>query len=107
MNLTNPLIDKHLDDTQVGFRKGKGTRGGIFLLRNTCEWMMDCQKDPNLCFIGYAKAFDKVNHEILMEVLAKAGIPNHERRRVCEIYWNQSAKVNLTSGTTEDIMIRC
>ncbi|GFS24159.1 retrovirus-related Pol polyprotein LINE-1 [Elysia marginata] len=41
-----------------------------------------------------------------MEVLSKAGIPSHERRLVCEIYWNQSAKVKLTSGTTEDIMVQ-
>ncbi|GFR92268.1 RNA-directed DNA polymerase from mobile element jockey-like [Elysia marginata] len=72
-----------------------------FYLRITCERMMDCQKDLNLCFIDYAKAFNRVNHEKLMEVLAKAGIPSHERRLVCEIYWNQSTKVKLTSGTTE------
>ncbi|GFR97998.1 retrovirus-related Pol polyprotein LINE-1 [Elysia marginata] len=84
---------------------GKCTRDGIFLLRNTCERMMDCQKDLNLCFIDYAKAFDRVNHEKPREVLAKAGIPSHERRLVCEIYWNQSATVKLTSGTTEDIII--
>ncbi|GFR92663.1 RNA-directed DNA polymerase from mobile element jockey-like [Elysia marginata] len=77
MNRINPIIDKHLDDTQLGFRKGKGTRDGIFLLRNTCERLMDCQKDLNLCFIDYAKAFDRVNHEKLMEVLAKAGIQSH------------------------------
>ncbi|GFS25830.1 retrovirus-related Pol polyprotein from type-1 retrotransposable element R2 [Elysia marginata] len=106
MNRINPVFYKHLDDTQLGFRKGKGTRGGIFLLRNTCERMVDCQKDLNLCFIDYAKAFDRVNHEKLMEVLAKVGISSHERRLVCEIYWNQSAKVKLTSGTTEDIMIQ-
>ncbi|GFR71731.1 retrovirus-related Pol polyprotein LINE-1 [Elysia marginata] len=43
-----------------------------------------------------------------MEVLAKAGIPSHERRLVCEIYRNQWAKVKLTSGTgtTEDTMIQ-
>ncbi|GFS00723.1 retrovirus-related Pol polyprotein LINE-1 [Elysia marginata] len=67
---------------------------------------MDCQKDLNLCFIDYAKAFDRVNHEKLMKVLAKAGIPSHERRLVCEVYWKQSTKVKLTSGTTEDIMIQ-
>ncbi|GFR72004.1 retrovirus-related Pol polyprotein LINE-1 [Elysia marginata] len=66
---------------------------------------MDCQEDLNLCFIDYAKAFNIVNHEKLMGVLAKAGIMSHERRLVCDIYWNQSAKVKLTSGTTEDIMI--
>ncbi|GFS27970.1 endonuclease-reverse transcriptase [Elysia marginata] len=83
MNRISPIIDKHLDDTQLGFRKGKGTRDGIFLLRNTCERMMDCQKDLNLCFIVYAKAFDRVNHEKLIEALAKAGIPSHERRLGC------------------------
>ncbi|GFS27243.1 retrovirus-related Pol polyprotein from type-1 retrotransposable element R2 [Elysia marginata] len=106
MNRINPTINKHLDDTQLGFKKGKGTRDGIFLLRNTCERMVDCQKDLNLCFIDYAKAFDRVNHEKLMEILAKAGIPSHEWRLACEIYWNQSAKVKLTSGTTEGIKIQ-
>ncbi|GFS04545.1 retrovirus-related Pol polyprotein LINE-1 [Elysia marginata] len=67
---------------------------------------MDCQKDFNLFLIDYTKAFDRVMHEKLMEVLAKAGIPSHERRLVCEIYWNQSAKVRLISETTEDIMIQ-
>ncbi|GFR80796.1 retrovirus-related Pol polyprotein LINE-1 [Elysia marginata] len=55
--------------------------------------MVDCQKDLNLCFIDYAKAFDRVNHKKLIEVLAKAGIPSHERQLACEIYWNQSAKL--------------
>ncbi|GFR87204.1 retrovirus-related Pol polyprotein LINE-1 [Elysia marginata] len=64
--------------------------------------MMDSQKDLNLFFIDY----DRVNHEKLMEVLTEAGIPSHERRLVCGIYWNQSAKVKLTSGTTEDIIIQ-
>ncbi|GFR57853.1 retrovirus-related Pol polyprotein LINE-1 [Elysia marginata] len=41
-----------------------------------------------------------------MEVLAKVGIPSHERRLVCEIYWNQLTKVKLTKGITEDIMIQ-
>ncbi|GFR92830.1 RNA-directed DNA polymerase from mobile element jockey-like [Elysia marginata] len=99
MKRINPLIDKHLDDTQFGFRKGKGTTDGTFLLRNTCERMMDCQKDLNLCFIDYAKAFNRVSHEKLMEVLARAGIPSHERRLVCEVYWNQS-------GTTENMIQR-
>ncbi|GFS11416.1 transposon TX1 uncharacterized 149 kDa protein [Elysia marginata] len=92
------------DDTQLAIRKGKGTRDGIFLLRNTCERIMECQKVLNLCLD--AKAFDRVNHEKLMKVLAKAGISSHERRLVSEIYWNKSAKVKLTSETTEDIMIQ-
>ncbi|GFS22813.1 retrovirus-related Pol polyprotein LINE-1 [Elysia marginata] len=41
-----------------------------------------------------------------MEVLAKAGIPSHERRLACDIYWDQSVKVKLTSGRTEDLMIQ-
>ncbi|GFS24155.1 RNA-directed DNA polymerase from mobile element jockey-like [Elysia marginata] len=33
MNRINPIIDKHLDDTQLGFRKGKGKRDGIFFTK--------------------------------------------------------------------------
>ncbi|GFR82438.1 endonuclease-reverse transcriptase [Elysia marginata] len=108
MNRINPIIANTSMTLNLvsGKEKAQEVLHCIILLRNTCERMMNCQKDLNLCSIDYAKAFDRVNREKLMEVLVKAGIPSHERRLVCEILWNQSAKVKLTTGTTEDIMIQ-
>ncbi|GFR72456.1 LINE-1 reverse transcriptase [Elysia marginata] len=62
------------------------------------------QKDLYMCFIDYAKAFDRVNPAKVI-VLTKAGVPDHERRLIAEVCWNHTAKVKTKSGTTEDIKI--
>ena len=35
------------------------------------------QKNIYFCFIGYAKAFDCVDHNKLCKILKEMGIPNH------------------------------
>ena len=52
-----------LPDVQVGFRKDRRTRDQT---ANIC-WIIkkarEFQKKIDFCFIGYAKAFDSVNHK--------------------------------------------
>ncbi|GFR67456.1 reverse transcriptase [Elysia marginata] len=105
METINPIIYRYLDETQLGFRKERGIRDGIFLLRNISERMASHEKYLYMCFKGYTKAFDRVNYTKLMEVLIKAGVPDTERRLIAELYWNQTAKVKTNLGTTEDINI--
>ncbi|GFS05429.1 endonuclease-reverse transcriptase [Elysia marginata] len=105
METINPIIYRYLDETQLGFRKERGIRDGIFLLRNISERMASHEKYLYMCFKGYTKAFDRVNYTKLMEVLIKAGVLDNERRLIAELYWNQTAKVKTNSGTTEDINI--
>ena len=58
-------VNRELQDVQAGFRKGRGTRDQI---ANIC-WIMEkareFQKNIYFCFIGYAKAFDCVDHNKL------------------------------------------
>ena len=58
-------MKRELPDVQAGFRKGRGTRDQI---ANIC-WIMEktreFQKNISFCFIGYAKAFDCVDHNQL------------------------------------------
>ena len=49
---------KKLADIQVGFRKGRGTRGQIVNIHCIIEKARVSQK--NICFIYYTKAFDCV-----------------------------------------------
>ena len=64
-------------DVQVGFRKGRGIRDQI---ANIC-WIIkkarEFQKNIYLCFIDYAKAFDRVDHNKLWKILKEMGIPDH------------------------------
>ena len=58
-------VNGELPDVQAGFRKGRGTRDQI---ANIC-WIMEkareSQKNIDVCFIDYAKAFDCVDHNKL------------------------------------------
>jgi len=95
-----PIVENHLSESQMGFRKGKGTRDAIFQLRMTCERSMEVNKNIYLCFIDYQKAFDRVRHDKLVEVTEKAGIPELERRLIINLYWEQQALLRWKNDTT-------
>ena len=100
-----PIIEQHLSDSQMGFRKGKGTRDAIFQLRSLCERSLQMGQDVYICFIDYQKAFDRVNHDKLVELMEKAGIPELERRLIINLYWNQKAAVRWDSDITRNVNI--
>src|SRR3989442_13533925 len=97
-----PVIERQLGDSQMGFRKGKGTRDAIFQLRMISERITQMNREKEihgkkkkimkrkkiyLCFVDYQKAFDKVRHDKLAEEMVKAGIPDLERRLIINLYW--------------------
>ena len=58
---------------QVGFRKGRGTRGQIANIHWITEKARQFQKTIYFCFIDYAKAFDCVDHNKLWKILKRDG----------------------------------
>ena len=68
-------MNQELPDVQAGFRKGWGTRNQIVNIRWIIEKAKEFQK--NICFIGYMKAFDCVNHNTLWKILQEMVIPDH------------------------------
>ena len=64
-----------LPDVQVGFRKGRGTRGQIANICWILEKAREFQKNIYFCFIDNAKAFDFVDHNKMSKILQKMGIP--------------------------------
>ena len=66
-----------LPDVQAGFRKGRGTRGQIANICWIIEKAREFQKNIYFCFIGYAKAFDCVDHNNLWKIFKEIGIPDH------------------------------
>ena len=67
-------VNCKIPNVQAGFRKGRGIRDQI---ANIC-WLMEkareFQKNIHCCFIDYAKAFDCVDHNKLLEILKEMGI---------------------------------
>ena len=66
-----------------------------------CERSMDMNKNIYLCFIDYQKAFDRVRHEELVEIMEKAGIQELERRLIINIYWEQQAMIRWETASED------
>ena len=62
-------VYQEIPDVQVGFRKGRGTRGQIANTHWILEKAREFQKNICFCFIAYAKAFDCVDHNKLWNIL--------------------------------------
>jgi len=59
------------------------------------------QKNIYFCFIDYAKAFDRVDHNKLWKILKEMGIPDHLTCLLRHLYAGQEATVRTGHGTTD------
>ena len=70
-------VNRELPDVQAGFRKGRGTRDQTANIHWIMEKGRGFQKIIYFCFIDYAKAFDRMDHNKLWKILKEMGIPDH------------------------------
>ena len=59
------------------------------------------QRNINICFIDYAKAFDCVDHNKLWKILKEVVIPEHLTCLLRNLYAGQEATVRSEHGTTD------
>ena len=64
------------------------------------------RKNIYFCFIGYAKAFDCVDHNKLWKILKEMGIPDHLTCLLRNLYAGQEATVRTRHGKTDWFKIR-
>ena len=106
-NRIAPIIEQQLSDSQYGFRAGRGTRDAICQLRIMAERCLEMQTTLYICFIDYTKAFDRVKHDLLFEILFKAGVPDKEINIIKNRYLQQKATVRYENETSQEITIKC
>ena len=46
-----------------------------------------------ICLLGFEKAFDKVRHEELVQILQAKNIDKGDQRIITNLYWNQRAQI--------------
>ncbi|KAL0279224.1 UNVERIFIED_CONTAM: hypothetical protein PYX00_000829 [Menopon gallinae] len=98
--------EEQISDTQLGFRGGLGTRDALFAIQVLVQRCLDMNKDVFLCFIDYEKAFDRVQHEKMIQILQQVGLDSRDVRIIANLYWNQKAHVRFSDNTSEDVEIR-
>jgi hypothetical protein len=82
-------IENVLGEDQFGFRRGKGTRDAIGMLRIISEQTLKIDKELSVCFIDWQKAFDRANWTKLIQILKETGIDWGERRLISNLYMAQ------------------
>ena len=67
-------IEDVLAEDQFGFRRKKGTRHPIGMLRIISERTLEIDAELCVCFIDWQKSFDRVNWTKLIQILKGTGI---------------------------------
>jgi hypothetical protein len=62
-------IENVLGEDQFGFRRGKGTRDAIGMLRIIPKRTLEIDEELSVCFKEWQKAFDRINWTKLMQIL--------------------------------------
>ena len=86
---------------QYGFTPDKGTRNAVFVLKMLAERAVEMQKDVYVCFIDYVKAFDRVRHGPLVEMLESLDLDGQDVELIKNLYWDQKASGRL-NGIVSD-----
>jgi hypothetical protein len=94
-------VEGFIGKNQFGFRKGRGTRDAIGVLRMLCERSIENDNDIYICFVDFEKAFDRVNWVIMMDILKNLGVDWRDRKLITDLYMRQEAVIRIDEGESE------
>jgi hypothetical protein len=92
MKRSKNKIRPEIADFQCEFVEDSATSNDIYILRTLAERSIEVQTDVYLCFIDYTKAFDKVTHTELIQILEQQNI-DIDLRIIKTLYWQQTTAI--------------
>ena len=99
-------IRSEISEEQYGFMQDKGTRNAIYILRILAERAIEMQRDVYLCFIDFTKAFDRVKHKDLMQILMELDIDGKDLRLIRNLYCDQKAAIRIGDEISNYVNIK-
>jgi len=91
----------YLGEDHYGFRRGVGTRDAITVMRVITKRRIEHNQTVYVCFVGYEKAFDRINWKKMIEILKNIGVDCRYRRLIKELYLNRTARVTIDNVLLE------
>ena len=99
-------VEGDFGEEQQGFRNGRGTADGMYVLRQMVEKRLEVQGSMALGFVDLEKAFDTVPREMVMATLRWMGVPEAEVRMVEGTYEKTTARVVMGEGASGEFKIK-
>ena len=94
-------LDHHLQSTQYGFRKKRGTADALQYIRRMVGKGEARQNKTLLVLLDWEKAFDKIRHEMLIDALERMNIPGRLVNLIKSMYTNPTFQVSMDGRTSE------
>ena len=98
-----PALEARLPDSQAGFRKARGCRDNVLILKIIIDEVVKAEQEAVVTFIDYTAAFDSVSHRFLDESLAEAMVPPKVRRMIQAIYSCATGAVRIQRAAGEKL----
>jgi hypothetical protein len=99
------IAESYISPSQFGFRKEKGTREAIGILKTICERSLEFGNNVYACFVDLEKAFDRVGWKLLLDTLKEIGVDWRDRRMIKNLYLRQFATVRIQGSTSRKLTI--
>ena len=96
-------IKPEIGDEQYGFVENRDTRNIIFMVWMLFERAIEQPKDFYMCFIDYSKAFYKVKHEELFQLMEGIDLDGKDIHILRKLYLEQAACMKTNNETCEYI----
>jgi hypothetical protein len=89
-----------LNDTQHGFRSGRSCLSALLDVFDNIMHILDTHNSVDMVYLDFSKAFDKVDHGVLLHKLRDAGITGNLGRWFYHFLTNRTHYVRLPGGTS-------
>lgn len=97
--------EEEIAPNQFGFLNAVGTREALFSIQVLVQRCRDVNCNVFACLIDYQKAFDRVKHDKMIDILKNTGIDSKDLKIITNLYWNQTAVLKIEGEHTDEVKI--
>ena len=94
-------------DNQFAYKSGHGTEMPVHILKHVTEEYNERKTPVYACFMDMSKAFDKISHKKLFEILLKRDVPTYIISILGEWYKNQQMSVKWGDAFSDKFPTSC
>ena len=94
-------------DNQFAYKQSHGTDMAIALLKNVTQEYTNRNTPLYSCFMDMSKAFDKVCHAYLFDIMLKRGVPSHVISLLQKWYSSQKMTVRWGDALSGEFTVSC